>query len=269
MQKLKSAIRRNPRLKWHYKKLYRLKKALGHVIRYGSSMGCSYLVLDEQKVVYIVMQKAACTSIKASMTGLQTDEDYLSVHEMIRRTGHVLTRLDPEAHRGYFIFTFVRNPFERLISCYENKYHTDRENRDFTKQDTRMKYDDYLLGYLSKDQGFRSFARRVCRIPDRLADNHFVSQSFIIGQSGPKLKPNFVGHFEHLEEEYEPIRQRYGFIPLPHYNPTPKAVSWMDYYDLPTARKVYRRYRQDIERFGYRDTYDALIRYLSSKEPKS
>lgn len=264
MQKVKTAIKRNPRLMPAYRMSYRLFTMLKRLSTNKMYMKSSYLVLDDLKVAYIVMQKVACTSIKASMINMKSSADYLAVNNYIRKTGHVVSKLDPDAHRQYFVFTFVRNPFERLISCYENKYHTDRALRRST-----MKYDDYLMGYLSKDKGFKSFARRVCRIPDRISDDHFVSQSFLIDRMGQNPKPDFVGHFERLREEYEPIRERFGFMPLPHHNRTPKAMNWMDYYDLPTAESVYRRYREDIERFGYQETYEQLLEHLRSKEKKS
>jgi chondroitin 4-sulfotransferase 11 len=264
MQKLRAYVGKYPRLMelWHY--TGRFVDTLRRLCERGAYMSWSYLISDEKKVIYIVMQKVACTSIKASMAGIQSDENYLSVIDTIRSTGRVVSAIDTAACDGYFVFTFVRNPFERLVSCYENKYHTDRKL--LSKNMRHMKFDYYLLGYLRKDRGFLHFARRVCRIPDRLADHHFINQGFLIDRMGQNPKPDFVGHFERLEEEYEPIRQKYGFLPLPHHNKTPKARSWMDYYDLPTAKMVYRRYKKDIERFGYQDTYAQLISHLEAKQ---
>lgn len=262
MQRLRKAIKRHPKLEHYSHYAGRFLYALRQLLVNGAYMNWAYLVLDDKKVVYIAVQKVACTSIKASMAGVDSGEDYIEVIMKVRGTGRVIKQIDLERCRGYFVFTFVRNPFSRLVSCYENKYHSDRELRDL------MQYQYYLLGYLSKDRGFRAFASRVCTIPDRLADHHFVSQSFLIDRMGRNPKPDFVGHFENLAEEYEPIRQKYDFLPLPHHNRTDKAGSWMDYYDLPTAEKVYRRYRQDIERFGYQGAYDELVAYLKAKETK-
>ena len=262
MQQLKQTVKRFPRLERYSHHLGRMINLVKRLVKQGAYMGWSYLVLDEEKVVYLVIQKVACTSIKASMVSLDSTEYYTDVIKAIRRTGRTATSLNARDYRDYFVFTFVRNPFMRLISCYENKYHPKRR----PGQSTRLKYDHYLMGYLRKDRGFRSFARRVSRIPDRIADSHFASQSFMIDRMGQNPAPNFVGHFEHLAEEYEPIRKKYGFMPLPHHNPTKKATFWMDYYDLPTARRVYQRYKKDVERFGYQSSYEELIEYLRSKE---
>ena len=75
---------------------------------------------------------------------------------------------------------------------------------------------------------------------------------------------NHVFKFENLARDYESIREKYDLAPLPHYNRTKKG-NWMDYYNLATARRVYRRYQRDIEEFGYQDVYDELIRYITEK----
>lgn len=263
MQQLKKAIKGNKKLSPYYAKIYNLMRLIKRLVTAGAYMRWSYLVLEDKKVIYIVMRKVACTSIKASMLQMESKDDYDVVVQNIKQTGRLLGKLDPVKHKDFYKFTFVRNPFERLISCYENKFHTDYELR---KGDGRqLMFDAYLLGYLQKDRGFSAFASRVCRIPDRIADHHIASQAFTIDGVGKGLEPDFVGHFEHLKEEYEPIRERFNFMPLPHHNKTPKAKNWMDYYDIETAKKVYKRYREDIERYGYGEVYEQLIEYLQTK----
>jgi chondroitin 4-sulfotransferase 11 len=240
----------------------RMVNLLRRLITRGAYMGWSYLAIDSKKVLYLVIQKAACTSIKASMAGVDSDAFFVEVIQEVRETGHTFTEIDASQYADYFVFTFVRNPFERLISCYENKYHIKLPEH---LRDRPLPYDYYLLGYLRRDRGFCAFAQRVCRIPDRIADNHFASQCFMIERMGRNPKPDFIGHFERLVEEYEPIREKYDFMKLPHHNKTPHTRNWMDYYDLKTAQMVYRRYRQDIERFGYQKTYEQLVAYLQGK----
>jgi hypothetical protein len=149
---------------------------------------------------------------------------------------------------------FVRNPFDRLTSCYENKYHSDQ---------SRVGKSIKMLIY----KGFRDFARRVCMIPDGMADKHFMSQCVSVVDRNGKLLLDYVGKFENLEADYEPIRRKYGFQPLPHYNRTEIAKgNWMDYYDLETARRAYQRYKTDIETFGYQGAYGELVSYLRKKK---
>ena len=227
-----------------------------HLIRFGFVDPPEYIEVPEKQSAYINIPKAACSSFKASITNRNFPDDY-SVHTAIGGKFR-FSRLNSD----YFVFSFVRNPFDRLASCYESKFH-----RDAAIKKPYLAYKYYLLGILSKDLGFEHFIKTIYRIPERLAEKHFRSQHSSLYRHG-KCVADFVGKFENLETDYEPIRQKYGFAPLKHYNKTDKG-NWMDYYTPKTAKMVYRKYRKDFETFGYQDEYEKLLKYLAAKEEKS
>lgn len=246
-------------------RIYEFLCMLNRVRKHGSYYERSIFCIPEKKVLYVSVPKAGNTSIKASMYALPVKEDYRAVHSEIRKISEHSRWSKIGDYPDYFKFTFVRNPFERLVSCYENKLHSDVAGLGKTL--SMLIYDRYLLGFLGKDRGFISFARRICLIPDRLADKHFMSQSFSLVDKNGNVLLNYVGRLENMNADYETIRQKFNFKPLPHYNKTKKEKrNWMDYYDLDTARRVYRRYKTDIEVFGYQDTYEKLVAYLKAKE---
>ena len=117
---------------------------------------------------------------------------------------------------------------------------------------------------LAKDRGFDHFIGSVCIIPTRFADMHFRSQYLTLYRHG-KCVADYVGKFENLEADYEPIRRKYGFATLKHYNKSGKG-NWMDYYTPKTAKMVYCKYRKDFKTFGYEDEYHKLLTYLAQKE---
>ncbi|HOP10047.1 MAG TPA: sulfotransferase family 2 domain-containing protein [Oscillospiraceae bacterium] len=240
--------------------IYLFAKGLFNLIKHGLFYPIGHIDMPEKEITYISVPKAACSSIKASMANRKFNDDY-SVHSVLRDKYETAN-----THRKYFIFSFVRNPFDRLVSCYESKYHHDPKTTKSGKPQ-HLVYDYYLLGFLSKDKGFDHFVKRVCMIPKRFAEEHFRSQYLTLYRNG-KCIADFVGKFENLETDYEPIRQKYGFSPLAHYNKTDKG-NWMDYYTLKTAEMIYRKYRRDIETFGYQDEYEKLLKYLAAKEEKS
>ncbi|HOP10048.1 MAG TPA: sulfotransferase family 2 domain-containing protein [Oscillospiraceae bacterium] len=224
-----------------------------NLVKFGFFHPPTYLEIPDKKVTYCIMPKVACSSIKASLY-LQNFKDDYSVHREIPGEPKLL-KDDPE----YFKFSFVRNPFDRLVSCYESKYHRDVE----IKMDV-LDFRFYLLGSLAKDRGFNRFIKSVCIIPKRFANMHFRSQYLTIYRHG-KCMMDFVGKFENLEIDYEPIRAKYGFDPLRHYNKSNRS-NWMDYYTPKTAKMVYRKFKKDFEIFGYQDEYEKLLKYLAEKE---
>ncbi|MEA5065260.1 MAG: sulfotransferase family 2 domain-containing protein, partial [Eubacteriales bacterium] len=188
--------------------------------------------------------------------------------DAVARDERYLSDIDLGNYPDYFTFTFVRDPFRRLVSCYLNKYQTDKHLLGMARHGLYEKdgyFDHYLLGFLARDRGFTRFARRVCLIPDALSDRHFVSQQFML-RDGDRQLAQFVGKMEDLPEAYEPIRKRYDLPPLARHNKTDSEDGWMDMYDLDTARRVARRYRHDIEAFGYQASRDALMAYLEKKK---
>jgi|GEM_PF-1999985 len=214
-----------------------------------------YVVIDEKRLVYIVNSKVANTSIKYSMTDQFYADDY-SIHYRLFSKGISIRNLTEE-QMGYYKFTFVRNPLSRLVSCYESKYHIDRE----IYKKKRLDLDDYLDGYLRDDEGFERFIEKVCEIPDRLMDRHFCLQSMLVFDEDGNNRCDFVGKIERIAEEFEPIREKYSLRSLPKYNMT-HVKNWMDYYTVDTAKLVYEKYYKDFELFGYQDEYKRLIAHI-------
>lgn len=224
--------------------LYHYKKA----IKSGINLR-TYVFDKEKEVVYLNNPKVACSSIKKSMFGEQP-----CIHWLPDNT--IEEDLSPEMKR-FYKFTFVRNPFKRLVSCFEDKciQHPDDPCWD------GFYYNLYRV------QDFGRFIRRVYLIPDSMSESHVTGQYRLIYDKKGNCLVDFVGKVENIKEEYEPIRQRFGFLPLPHSNRAASLTgkNWMDYYTPFTAWLVYRKYKKDFITFGYEDEYRKLKAYVKNK----
>lgn len=211
-----------------------------------------YTILKEKHLAYLVNSKAACSSIKASMLN-EDVSDYTSIHHIAYHRGLSKNELDDDS---YFTFTFVRNPFARLVSCYESKYHVDRKKNLFH-------FRDYLDGYLYYDEGFDTFVKKICALPYRLMDRHFRLQYNLVFTLEDKCRCDYIGKFESLEDGFKPIQEKNHLSPLPHLNRT-GTDDWMNYYTIETATLVYNTFKKDILEFGYENTYINLLSYLNN-----
>lgn len=234
-----------PQIQYTIKEVFRL-------CRYGKLQNRNFVVLRDKKLVYLSNPKVACSSILQTLTK-DIMNDNSSIHQYPFEKVHKV----PKDMKDYHSFTFVRNPFERLVSCYKNKYQGDLEAGK-----EQMSFDYYLLGIFRNDQGFERFARIVVRMPDCLSNRHFRSQYRLTHDYRGRKLVKEIGHMESMEEEFSAIRDRFDLGSLPHYNRT-REYSWRDYYTLETAQLVYKRYRQDIKTFGYQDEYQQLIQHIS------
>ncbi len=216
------------------------------------------------KVAYLPNAKVACSSISVSMLKQDGIDDNYSIFEIRRK----YKTFRPFNETDWFTFSFVRNPFERLVSCYESKFHSDRLRNSRALARKSFEFDSYMNGYMQKDRGFAYFVKQISRIPWRLDNTHFCVQYHrLVGEDGNPLV-KFVGRMENLEEDYEPIRQKYGFSPLKVYNKSNHG-DWRDYYTTKLVNMVYKKYKLDIEYFDYEQEYEDLLAYCAAKEHRS
>lgn len=134
----------------------------------------------------------------------------------------------------FFKFTFVRNPWARLVSEYE-----------YRGLPRALSFRDFLLRGLP---------------PPGLSDayRHIIPQAnFIFDRNGGQMV-DFVGRFERLQQDFDIVCNRLGIAEstLPHVNAsgntTIRRRKYTEYYDRELADRVAAMYARDIETFGYR-----------------
>lgn len=244
------------------KHLGRMKKQKGYYYELGNSIG----YLPDKKLGYLPISKVANSSIKLALLGVEVPEGENPFrYPHIAFNQSVTAKVD--AAGDYFVFTVVRNPLERLVSCYKDKIVQAKEKG----KPSPLEW--YLDGYLMRSKNFADFVGRVKWIPEKLHDSHFASQYNIIynrrigGKAVVSRVPDYIGRFERLNEDWQLIKERFDIGEIPHHNATSKD-NWRDYYDVKTAKLVYKLYQKDIQTFGYEEDYHQLMTYLLEKEGK-
>jgi chondroitin 4-sulfotransferase 11 len=228
--------------------------------------GTRYILSERYRFVYLAVPKVASTSVlnsllpffdfdlaAESLESLRKGKPVRGVHEYFNRSPYIINRatflagIDDQYDR-YFKFTFVRNPWDRLLSCYMSKV---------VRSGAGMPMGKYGNVTLRRDMSFQEFAEAVCLIPDEVANVHFRSQHIFVcgGGSRKDILADYVGRFENLEEDFEIITKRIGIdAQLPHAANTSSirgSRSYRDFYDEKLAEMVGERYREDIDLFGY------------------
>jgi hypothetical protein len=217
------------------------------------------IALPDDRILFYSIPKVACSSIMATCVealGLELPPgswapevfqthrwDHLYDRESIVSE----TRLPPR-YRGFWSFAFVRNPWDRLVSCYTEKIRDDGDDENFVNGVSRV-----LLPYgvFKRGMSFAGFARAVAEIPDREAEPHFLSQHRFITAPSGALVVDFVGRFETLRADFEVVRSRIrGPTRLPHLLKSSHGA-FREYYDRALIDVVGERYAEDVERFGY------------------
>ena len=216
-------------------------------------------------LLYGRVPKVANSSIKAALSRLLKSPNI----EKVRTTSDSFWRIGTDgetsmldAHgarmcRGtHFSFSFVRNPFDRLVSAYNNKL---------------LELDEIpgpmqSMG-LTHSMPFGSFLEVVAATSNDKLDVHLLPQSQILCLDR-QLIPNFVGHLETMEEDWCVLEQQLRRERLPGLGALPEknVRRGSNHQDIPRyfedsglIRLVNNRYEEDLEMFYGGKSAEQLI----------
>lgn len=207
------------------------------------------IVAEEYKVIYYNTQKNANSTMKAQFVEVlgmpKTERFPKDVHYTYlynfpsASQNEIITK-----YQDYLKFSIIRNPWERLVSCYKNKLEGNNKKRETHILEC---HPDLHFG-----MSFEKFVAVVCAIPDSEADYHFCSQIFLMMYPDGTFPINYLCNIEKLGFHIEEIKSRTGipFNPLAQLNSSGKS-SYEKYYTSELIEKVNRRYQADIEFFKF------------------
>jgi chondroitin 4-sulfotransferase 11 len=129
---------------------------------------------------------------------------------------------------GYFKFTFVRNPWDRLVSFYAYA------RAVLTRTLPQIVDFDWMLRALDRDE---EWTRTVHALRPQ---SDFTSGS------------DFIGRFERLAGDFTRACAHIGIAPVLSRRNASQHLAYSTYYDNWSRSFVAARYVGDIEAFGYR-----------------
>lgn len=222
--------------------------------------------VERLDLCFVHVPKTAGLSLLDAIIGSLGERDFVrgevnhTVHRFARRPELQLTRIGHENRvpgcltlaqyrrervGPCFVFAFVRNPFDRLVSAFHFLHRSDLPPLDVLDKER----------YLARHGGdFDRFVRHAfdTERPAVLQQIHLRPQYQWLADDDGALLTDFVGRFENLSADMAAIAQRFGFAAaaLPQLNVT-EHLPWGRYYDDTTRALVARAYQRDFELFGY------------------
>ncbi len=231
----------------------------------GEELGEHFILFQHLPLIYGRVPKVANSSVKAALTRLlrqPPEEGYRTTADVFWRRGtHGETRMisgeEAQLRRAtHFIFSFVRNPFDRLVSAYNNKL---VENDHLSTAMQRMG--------LERHMPFQRFLEVVNETADADLDVHLLPQSRILCANGTPV-PDFIGQMEAMAEHWQVLRRRMRQAGLPPLGKLPsKNVRRGGDTDLSghfsgdtVIELALRRYGGDVRLFYPNHDIEALAR---------
>jgi hypothetical protein len=128
---------------------------------------------------------------------------------------------------NYFIFTFIRNPYDRIVSGWN--YVNNSNNKVAFKQFINMNVNSYDYWHA------------------------FMSQSRHLIDLNAKIRADYIGKFENLEEDLKSVLNRLGYnvVHKPFVKNGKKHDKYITYYDNESLEKVNLICKEDFTNFDY------------------
>jgi len=145
-------------------------------------------------------------------------------------------------------FSFVRNPFDRAVSCFREKLLHDANHFN------QKLWNDPLQHLFGVDTiSFADFVEFVCRVPETYAEPHLRLQHTTLFRPDGSAVVDFVGRFEDIDRDLTRLSALLGVaVELPHKNRSNKdGQGYRDFFDANLRDKLSRRYELDLNSFSY------------------
>ena len=186
------------------------------------------MIIPNKKSIFVHINKTAGSSVEHAF-GVYPDDQHNTAKEYIKE-------LSSRKWSTHFTFSFVRNPFSRIVSAWKTPWVSKNEFDKFSK-----------------------FVKDFCIKP---SNYNFFRWSHVMSVFDPRMKlfndqgdqlVNFIGKMESYQSDFNTVCDEIG-IPrqkLPHKNKS-KHKHYSEYYNEETREIVGKKYAKDIAHFGYK-----------------
>ena len=210
------------------------------------------MISHKHKCLFLHIPKSAGTSIENFLR----DIDPAIPLKVLRKRGFSRFLND---HLDYYVFSIVRNPYDRLVSAWKwGEFKLRNEPSCLYYQKSRKVYfEEYVRLLVDKD--YRLFNSSCWSeydeyhtLPQFEFFPHLNGGHYFTDKINPSFSCDFIGRFETLKEDFEKICSDL-FIEkpeLPHAYDS-KTFESEASWSVDLKEKVYSYYKKDFEFFGY------------------
>lgn len=209
--------------------------------------------------LYIETPKVCCTTIKQilqknSSFKLPKNEQAIHYrnppHEYIDSVKNYVDYIDKMIENGLFVFAFVRNPFDRLVSAYIDKIVRSQGKFWSNYRSAIVKLNKLES---ASEINFEHFVNYVDETPNNKRDIHWRSQFSLLAPD--IINYSFIGKFEDFDKDMSQVLQKLSIRNVSPGSPVNSSrnvrLSEEKHLFLREQSRIEKIYRCDYDAFGY------------------
>lgn len=225
----------------------------------------SLSIIDEKKILYTEVSKVACTKIKKTLFQISQDDahaviDSTSIHrKKCNNFKGANNYSDLELYNilksdKYFKFCFVRNPYYRALSAYNDKIFFPFQTNEYTRMHYKILEWAGTKGLNGNHHfvTFEAFIKYICQQSYFEMDRHWMPQHIALWH--PLIEYDFVGRYEDFTNDFKHVLETIGasdslinMIDLKENEGTEVASAFTE----ETANIFYTKFINDFTLYGY------------------
>jgi hypothetical protein len=216
-----------------------------------------YIINHKYKIIYCPIPKNACTFFKEILienSEHQADfkQSKLDVHRYIRQNEVKLTDFSCLSNSEYLKIAIIRNPYDRLVSGYFNKFVKPQKVIPIVKNIVNNVYEfQGLEPDHQKSITFSQFIEYLSRTDDSHLNEHWRSQYFFLGMG--LVKFDVLDSLENISEIVQHLEVRLGIKISDR-----KIKNKTNYIEPENPKNWHQMYPQELRKFQKLPTTKAL-----------
>ena len=208
---------------------------LGATELYAQTYSKYKMISHKYKCIFIHIPRTGGTSIEFSIRPDWIFENFPDEKHILASTAKLLYK---DYWDDYFKFSFVRNPWSRMVSMTHHPefYGCKIKNEKLDVSEYQKKFKKVEIDPRSRSEG-----EKVNAMSNAVYLN-ILNEEF-----------DFIGRFENLQKDYSQVCSIINCSnKLVHEELSDKRKHYTEYYNDETRQIVAEKYAKDIEHFGYK-----------------
>ena len=194
------------------------------------------MISHDKKCIFVHIPKCAGSSINQELR-----------LKSLGFSGHAPASYHSEFLSDYFSFTFVRNPYDRIVSAYKY-FQKLKEGHRLYKRNKIISDVANKMPFVEFVNHVKDFQKLMTREEGSFESGiHFQSFSYFLDEP-----VEYIGRFENIQHDYFNIMSRLN-LPLknlPRTNSTNNS-NYRELYIEESKNAVYNIYKEDIKEYNY------------------